>query len=131
MAGGWSGQGFPGYTGYGWYRKTFSVPADFAPEQTLKMLFGAVDEDAEIWLNGQKAFDHTCSSTGLSPNQIWVTPFTFDPGLTLRRGQANVLAVRVYNRLGMGGIWQPVYLLAPSAEGVPPYILLASIRAQH
>ena len=40
-----------------------------------------------------------------------------DPGPVLKRDGENLLALRVYNRLAMGGIWKPVYLLAGEEEG--------------
>lgn len=117
LEGGWNGQGHPRYTGFGWYRKTFSVPDSLVGAEPLKLLFGAVDEDGEIWLNGEKMMDHTCAATGLTPGEIWITPFVVDPGPVLKRDGENLLALRVYNRLAMGGIWKPVYLLAGEEEG--------------
>ncbi len=107
---GWEHQGFPDYTGYGWYRQQFSVPADLAGAHVY-LYFGAIDEDAWIYLNGQLALDHSCAATGLTPNQIWTTPILFDPGVHLKRGQLNTLAVRGHNSGGMGGVWQPAYVV--------------------
>lgn len=127
---GWESQGFPGYLGYGWYRQKFMLPADFDTKEYLYLLFLAVDEDAEVWINGKQALVHTVSSTGLEPDEIWRTPFAFDPRPFLKPGEGNVLAVRVYNRLAMGGIWQPVCLVSTDME-VPPLLLAASVRSTH
>ena len=82
----------------------------------MYLYFGAVDEDAWIYLNGELAYEHTCASTGLTPNQIYGRPFAFDARAYLKRGQLNTLAVRVHNSAGMGGIWRPVYVVASDRE---------------
>ena len=113
---GWESQAFPGYTGYGWYRQQVKVPPDMDKQKSFYLCFGGVDEDAEIYINGVKAFEHTCASTGLIPNEIWITPFAFDPRPWLKAGRENLIAVRVYNSAGMGGIWKPVYFITGDTE---------------
>ncbi|MFH1571815.1 MAG: DUF4838 domain-containing protein, partial [Gemmatimonadota bacterium] len=124
---GWESQGFPGYLGHAWYRQRVSMPADLQGAR-LCLLFGAVDEDAEVYINGRKAFTHTSASTGLTPAQIWVTPFAFDPRPFLQPGQ-NLMAVRVHNSLGMGGVWKPAYFVALDQEA-DPRLVLAVIQAR-
>ncbi len=117
---GWESQGFAGYCGWGWYRRRFMVPAGFGDGELSFMLFGAVDEEAEIWLNGRKAFEHTCASTGLTPNDMWLKPFMFDPRSFLTPpGRENVIAVRVRNTCAAGGVWKPVWLLSAGRESSP------------
>ena len=106
------------------------MPADFAPGQPLALLFGAADEDAEVWLNGQRVGEHTCASTGLAPEQIWTLPFSLDVGTAVRREESNLLAVRVYNRRGMGGVWKPVYLYVPSPATANLDLTLAALQGQ-
>jgi len=113
---GWEAQGFPNYTGFGWYRMTATVPADLGGFKYLYLYFGAVDEDAWVYLNGQLAFEHSVKTTGLPPEVIWRTPFAFDPRPGLKLGAANVIAVKVLNRLAMGGVYQPVYLVGANRE---------------
>ncbi|HUT73355.1 MAG TPA: DUF4838 domain-containing protein, partial [Armatimonadota bacterium] len=111
LGNGWESQGFPHYAGFGWYRQTIAVPASL-DRKYLYLYFGAVDEEAWVYLNGQPAFEHSCATTGLAPPQIWVTPFAFDPRPHLKLGETNTIAVRVYNSAYMGGIYLPVYLVA-------------------
>jgi hypothetical protein len=86
-----------------------------------------VDEDCEIWINGQRAFDHTFATTGLPPDQIWLAPFAFDVAPFMRPGQPNLIAIRVKNTLGMGGVWQPAYLVWGD-EAVSPVAAVEVIR---
>lgn len=106
---GWESQGFPAYLGYGWYRQTFSTPENFSELENLSMFFTAVDEQAEIYINGRKAFEHTTTTTGQGVHFLWTKPFSFDAKPYLKPKGENVLAVRVHNSQGMGGIWKPVY----------------------
>lgn len=112
---GWESQGFADYTGVGWYRQAVDVPADLS-RRHLYLYFGAVDEDAWVYLNDQLAFEHTCKSTGLRPEQIWTRPFSFDAHPFIQPGRRNTVAVRVYNRMGMGGIYLPVQIVAADKD---------------
>lgn len=107
---GWESQGYgDNMEGYGWYRQEFEVPENFRDLPNLRLLFGAVDEQAEVWINGQKAYAHTTANTGMSKDFLWNMPFHFDPVAYLKPGK-NVVAVRVHNDLHVGGIYKPVWL---------------------
>ena len=103
------------------YEKVFEVSEDFLAERSL-LHFGAVDQIAEVWLNGTYLGEHVGG----------YLPFTFDVSGVLVVG-TNILRVRVTDNLdielaygkqrkkrgGMwytpiSGIWQAVWL-----EGVP------------
>jgi len=103
---GWESQGFPDYTGFGWYRQIFEVPDELAERKFVFLYFGAVDEDAWVYLNGQHVYEHSLASTGLTIDEIWLTPFAFDAKSYLEFGQKNSVAVRVYNSMGMGGVYK-------------------------
>jgi len=93
---GWEPQGFEGYDGYGWYRQTLDVPADLLARGDLKLLFLGVDEQADVSINGERAFEHTTAATGQSVVALWKQPFMLDPRPWLKPGR-NVLAVRVHD----------------------------------
>ncbi len=87
-----------------------------AAKRKFKYLhFGACDEDAWIYLNGQQVFEHSCDTTGLLRRQIWVTPFVAPLTGVELRGR-DPLTVRVYSCMGMGGIWKPVHLVLSDQE---------------
>lgn len=96
------------FEGDGWYRITFTIPAEWKGRD-LRLLFGSVDEQAWIYMNGQLVREHTEKSEQKSYNVLWEEPFTADvPAAQLKYGQPNVLAVRVHNSAANGGIWRPV-----------------------
>ena len=60
---GWEGQGYPGYTGVGWYYQTFSLPKELAGAKHLYMLFTGVDEEGWVYINGELAYERSVAST--------------------------------------------------------------------
>lgn len=110
-----------------WYRRTFDLPAEMAGQRRL-LHFGAVDYQADVWLNGQYLGGH----------EGGYTPFTFDiTDLTAGEDGPFTLVVRCEDRLDFDqprgkqsyrpepfgcwytpstGIWQSVWL-----EGVGEY----------
>ena len=100
------------YDGFGWYRAKFSLPAELNGT-ALTLLFGAVDEQAWVYLNGRLIGEHTVDSTGLSIGEIWQQPFEIPvPAAAARFGEENVLAVRVHDSAYAGGIYRRVRLVA-------------------
>ena len=113
------------YVGAAWYRVRFTVPASKTSQRVL-LRFGAVDHQADVFVNGESAGSHEGA----------YTPFTLDVTDHVKGG-ANELVVRVidppaagrnksprfdgldYDELPRGkqnwyiqngGIWQPVWL---------------------
>ena len=109
------------YTGYGWYRKTFDVPATWAGKR-LNLSFDGVFHTAEVYVNGELAGSHEGGYTG----------FNIDITDQVRTGK-NVVAVRVNNlwrndlapRAGehmfTGGIYRDVNLVVTSPVHVTWY----------
>jgi len=68
----------------------------------VEIAFGAVDEAAWVWLNGEYLGCHDLGLEG------WNQPFEVDCRKEVRWGAENVLAVRVLDSGAAGGIWKPV-----------------------
>ncbi|MVT10354.1 glycoside hydrolase family 2 protein [Chitinophaga tropicalis] len=83
------------YTGYGWYRKYFTVTAKELGRK-LNIEFEGAFQVAEVFINGKRAGEHRGGYTG----------FSLDISRLVQAGE-NVVAVRVNN------IWDPA--LAPRA----------------
>jgi beta-galactosidase len=73
------------YTGYGWYRKTFDVPASWSGKK-ISLEFEAAFQDAEIYINGVKAGRHLGGYSG----------FPIDITAQAKPGK-NVVAIRLNN----------------------------------
>ncbi|MBX6313521.1 MAG: glycoside hydrolase family 2, partial [Isosphaeraceae bacterium] len=98
----------------GWYRRIFRVPADFPKGDRVWLHFGAVDERADVWVNGRHVAEH----------EGGYTPFSADVTDALKPDGENLLVVRAYDptdpshptgkQIGWytttSGIWQTVWL---------------------
>jgi len=108
----WEKQHGNQYDGFGWYRNQF-VTSDKKPQRTI-LAFGAVDEACKVWINGQLVLDRPFPYKGNSNS--WQEAFEVDITEYVRYDQPNVLAVRVEDNSGGGGIWRPVKLLTSDAR---------------
>jgi beta-galactosidase len=72
--------------GTGWYRKSFSVPGDLAGKHFL-LQFDGIYMNADVWLNGEHLGNHPYGYTS----------FRYDMTPMLKKGEENVLSVRVRN----------------------------------
>jgi hypothetical protein len=99
--------GIPRIDGYAWGRVRFFLPKSFAGRKLIAHV-GALDEQGDIYLNGQLAF-HRVNQGSLD----WRTPFEFDATAFLRPGEENLLAVQGFAEKGLGGVWQPVAIYSP------------------
>ncbi|MCL6518873.1 MAG: beta galactosidase jelly roll domain-containing protein [Armatimonadetes bacterium] len=98
----WEEQG-ESYDGFSWYRLKFIAPKIETGKQVF-LVFGAVDESAWVWLNGNFVGKHDLGGIG------WLIPFKLDITKALKPG-GNVLAVKVLDTAGAGGIWKSVKLM--------------------
>lgn len=102
----WENQGFPNYDGYACYRIRFSIPKEAVSRKRLFLYFGAVDDHAWVYINGKLAGSHALG--GL----YWNEPFAIRIDPLVDREKENLLAVRVYDMAGMGGVFKPVWIVA-------------------
>ena len=81
-------QVYRNYHGVAWYWHSFRVEGDaYSTDQRLLLRFGAVDYHATVWLNGKY----------IGEDEGGEVSFEFDVTDAIRRGQHNLLAVRVLN----------------------------------
>ena len=118
-----------------WYQRTFTIPASWRKNNVL-LHFGAVDWQADVWVNGVKVGTHTGG----------YTPFAFDITAALKKGENN-LVVRVIDTTDKGyqprgkqvsnpggiwytpvsGIWQTVWLEPVPATHITDVRILPDI----
>ena len=111
----------------GWYRRTFEVPADFPKGERVRLHFGAVDWQADVWVNGK----HVASHEG------GYSPFFADVTDAVDRGKANTVVVRAFDptdpslptgkQVGWytttSGIWQTVWLESAPRTSIVDFTL--------
>ncbi len=98
----WENEGYPGYDGYAWYRRTFILPADIKGKQLILNL-GFVDDVCAVYVNGTQVGEggrfEPDYQTGYDREQKFILPDD-----ALHFGKENVIAVRVYDAMQGGGI---------------------------
>ena len=102
---------------HAWYRTTVDVPEKFKGLRT-EIRFGRVDDSCVVYVNGVESarFDFDPRKNPSSMN----FPMSFDVTGRFRTGR-NVIAVRLTNASGDGGLWQPVELRFSAEETLPLY----------
>ncbi len=103
------------YRGPAWYRKKIKIGEEFSGKQIF-LKFGAVNQVADIYVNGHHVLRHMGGYTAFAAN---ITPY-------LHFGQGNVIAVRADNSYNqfipplsadftfMGGMYRNVWLISTS-----------------
>lgn len=97
----WDEQGIR-HVGDAWYRIEWAAPG-YAAGSRVFLWFGAVDEQAVVWVNGRKAGEHL-----ESPDIGWDKRFAVEVTDLLRPGTVNLVTVKVTNSALAGGIWKSV-----------------------
>ena len=104
----WDQQGYPNYLGYAWYRVKYQAPP-ITGIAKVYLAFGAVDEAAYVYINGKYAGKHD-----IAPEIGFKETFLIDVTKYIKSGQLNVIAVKVKNTVGAGGIWRNIKLVQKS-----------------
>jgi sialate O-acetylesterase len=103
----WESQGFDGYNGYAWYRKTVIKETVPNNEQVLKI--GGIDDADEVYLNG-----YFVGRSGSFPPRIqtaWNKEREYVIPKSYWKKGKNILAIKVYDFYNIGGIYRgPVKL---------------------
>jgi alpha-glucosidase (family GH31 glycosyl hydrolase) len=110
----WEAQGAPGYDGLAWYRQSLTLPVN-VPFGPLYLIFGGVDDEYDLYINGALVSHH-----GSKDNSIFSTVTSTEVGTALRRGEVNLIALRVNDWGGPGGLQFGPTLVAnkPPATGI-------------
>ena len=88
-----------------WYRRMFTIPADWAGKRLL-LHFGAVDWEAKVWVNGKSVGEHRGGYDA----------FTFDITDAVTKNDVQELIVGVYDPTD--GHWQPRGKQIRKPEGI-------------
>ncbi len=119
-----------------WYEREFKVPAAWNGKRVM-LNFGAVDWKAEVYVDGQKAGEHTGG----------YAPFSFDITDLLAKGKKHTLKLKVTDRTDkwfqprgkqvstpegiwytpVTGIWQTVWMEPVAAVHVNSYLAVSDI----
>ena len=90
----WEDAGHPGFDGIVWFRKTFDLPPNWAG-QDIELRLSAVDDADTTWVNG----------TEVGSISGYNIPRTYPIPASLLKPTGNIIAVRVLDTGGGGGIY--------------------------
>ncbi|OGV47666.1 MAG: hypothetical protein A2017_21905 [Lentisphaerae bacterium GWF2_44_16] len=95
----WESEGYD-YDGIAWYRISFKTSKDCEGKSIILSMPG-VDGEAWVWINGKF----------LIHNVGWDKPIYAEIDKYLDYNLPNILTVKVYDKMGAGGIYKPVRLV--------------------
>lgn len=121
----WENEGFPGYDGYAWYRRSVTLPSKL-PADPLYLHLGNVDDACMVYVNGT-----LIGEGGRMPPQ-YETAYSVDqrfplPVHLLKPGERNVIAVRVYDDQLNGGIVRGRIGIFEHQWGIRPLVALPGL----
>ncbi|TDW99449.1 putative Ig domain-containing protein [Dinghuibacter silviterrae] len=116
----WETQGYPGYDGYAWYRLHLVIPSSLKHssylKESIRLALGKIDDGDEVFLNGKLVGENGGKSKDITEGN-WELDRIYTISLNdpcIHWDQDNVLAVRVYDHGGDGGMWEGPYTLTAS-----------------
>lgn len=98
----WEDEGFNGYNGYAWYRKSFTIPQELAGKP-IYIRLGRIDDVDQVYCNGNLIG----ASGSFPPNYFTAYDVWREykiPTQFIKYGVRNVIAIRVYDAQLEGGI---------------------------
>jgi len=107
----WEDQGYKDLDGYGWYRKTIDIPADWKGKDVW-VKFAAVNDAYDLFLNGEHMsyFGAANITFADKPSFTKVTD-------KIKYGSKNLITVRVKDWGNSGGLWRlPAIITVDKSE---------------
>jgi sialate O-acetylesterase len=118
----WEEEGYQGYDGYAWYRKSVEIPALFN-NRTLVLELGCIDDVDEVFFNGTKIGQSGSFppyySTAYNAYRKYEIPLNL-----VKFDKPNIIAVRVYDSQLEGGIVRDEVRIGASDIAIIPEINL-------
>ena len=94
------------YDGIGWYAQNIKIPENYQGKK-LYLMFGAVDESCWVYISGKEVGKHLFKK----PDD-WKTPFKIRIDQVIDwKAKSTTVVVRIKDKSGAGGIWQPVWIV--------------------
>jgi sialate O-acetylesterase len=119
---GWEKQGYQGYDGFAWYRKTVEIPSSFL-NRTLILELGCIDDVDEVFFNGIKI-----GQSGSFPPNYTSAYNAFRkyevPLNVVKYDKPNIVSIRVYDAQLEGGIVRGKVFIGVSDIALIPEINL-------
>jgi hypothetical protein len=104
----WENQGYPDYNGYAWYRQSVVIPSSAKAQADqyggFVLDLGQIDDSDQTFLNGaligMMGSLPPSYKTAYDQERVYIIPTS-----AIKWDAANVIAIRVYDAGGGGGLW--------------------------
>lgn len=96
LPGNWEGRGLPDFDGVAWFRREVALP-DAWDGKPVRLRLGAIDDRDTTFLNGVE----------VGHRDVWNARRDFKVPAGVARAGRNVIAVRVFDKQGLGGLVGP------------------------
>jgi hypothetical protein len=107
----WEEQGYKNLDGYGWYRKTIDIPADWKGKDVW-IKFAAVNDAYDLFVNGEQL-----STFGEANITFADKPSFTKVSDKITYGKSNQITIRVNDWGNSGGLWRlPVIITTDKTE---------------
>lgn len=115
----WEDQGYKGINGFGWYRLHLTIPLSLKEKSFLKdslrLTLNNVDDNDEVYLNGKLVAKYGGHTGTIKDGNYGPRSYTIaanDPAILWDK--ENVLAIRIFDTGGEGGLYGDKFTLAMS-----------------
>ena len=114
----WEDQGYANYDGYAWYRLHIAIPSALKTnsflKESLRLELGKIDDGDQVFLNGKLVGQNAGRTKDITQGQYNLERiYTIPLGDTaIHWDQDNVIAVRVYDHGGGGGMYDGKYAVS-------------------
>jgi len=115
----WEIAGLPDFDGICWFRREISLDSSWEGKKATLQL-GPIDDADTVWINGKKA----------GTTMGWNKPRSYDIPSSLLKEGTNVVAIRVLDTGGEGGLRGQPNELQLTADGLEPNKLAGKWRCQ-
>jgi acetyl esterase/lipase len=112
---GWEKQGAENPLGLGVLRQRIHTP-DLTSQTHWYLVIPGVDEDVWAYINGELVAEQSWANTGMTPDDLWNYPLVAELTGKLASDTDVLLALGIFNRAGMGGLYTSVYLVGADRE---------------
>ena len=112
---GWEKQGVVNPLGLGVLRQRLRLAA-LAARARWYLVIPGVDEDVWVYLNGALVAEQSWQGTEMSPEDLWNYPLVVEVTGRLSADADTLLALGIFNRAGMGGLYTAAYLVGSDRE---------------
>ncbi len=106
----WEDLGYRELDGFGWYRKTFEIPADWKGKK-IWLRIEAVNDAYELFINGKSV-----SYFGSANISVATRPTFTEISKNVKYGESNVVAIQVNDWGNSGGLWRLPVILTTDEE---------------